>query len=76
MRSDKKNSSLHYFHSYAVLNRIDTSSLCDDIPNVRQLDKNVVARTILPSKSDDRALRENFAILVSRVLVEHLEVCI
>ena len=33
MQSDMKNSSLHYFHSYAVLNRIDSSSLSDEIPD-------------------------------------------
>ena len=72
MRTDKKNSSLHYFHSYAVLNRIDASSLSDEIPDLHQLDKKVVTRTMLPSESDDKAIRENITKLVSRVLVEHL----
>ena len=31
MRSDRKNTSLHYFHAYAVQNRIDVSALSDSI---------------------------------------------
>ena len=50
MRYDKKNSSLHYFHSYAVLNRTDSSSLSDEIPDICQLDRKVVANTIYPLK--------------------------
>ncbi len=33
MRKEKRNSSLHYFHSYAVQNRIDTSLLSDVPPD-------------------------------------------
>ena len=55
-----------------VLNRIDSTSLSDEIPDICQLDRKVVANTILPSKSDDKALRKNIATIVSRVLVEHL----
>lgn len=73
MRSDRKNSSLHYFHSYAVLNRIDASSLSDENPDIHQLDGKVVANSILPSQNDDAALKKNIAKLISRVLVENLE---
>ena len=31
MRSDKGNLSLHYFHSFAALDRIDVSDLSDEI---------------------------------------------
>ncbi len=34
MRSDKGNTSLHYFQSYAVLNRVDSSYLSDEIQGV------------------------------------------
>ena len=72
MRIDKRNSSLHYFHSYAVLNCIDVSTFLDGTPDIRKLNSVVVADNMLPSRSDDQALKENFAKLVSRVLVEHL----
>ena len=55
-----------------MLNRTISSSLSDEIPDICQLDRKAVANTILPSKSDVKALRENIATLVSRVLVEHL----
>ena len=55
-----------------MLNRIDSSNLSDEIPDICQLDRKVDLNTILPSISNDKALRENIAALVSRVLVEHL----
>ncbi len=73
MRVDRKNLSLHYFHSYAVLNRIDASSLSDVVPDVRGLDLEVVANSLLPSEGDDAVMRSNMAMLVSRVLVENFE---
>ncbi len=73
MRSDKHNLSLHYFHSYAVLNRVDASSLSDIVPDISQLDTEVVANTLLPSVSDDLVLRNNITTIISRVLVSHLE---
>ena len=73
MRSDKKNLSLHYFHSYAVLNRIDASSFSDTVPDTSNLNVDVVANSLLPSPSDDIAIRGNIAKLISRVLVENLE---
>ena len=54
MRSDKRNTSLHYFHSYAVLNRIDVSALTDEIPETSNLDSKIVAHTLLPSPADDK----------------------
>lgn len=39
------------------------------MPDTSRLDLNVVANTLLPSKSDDMALRKNMAV----ILVQHLE---
>ena len=55
-----------------MLNRIDVSTFLDVTPDIRKLNSVVVADNMLPSRSDDQALKENFAKLVSRVLVEHL----
>lgn len=72
MRSDKKNVSLHYFHSYAVQNRVDASNLSDSPVDMSTFTPKGIASTIIPSLDDDRILRENIAVLISRVLVTHL----
>lgn len=73
LRSDKGNLSLHYFHSYAVLDRIDVSCLSESpLPTcLNSPDK--IAESLLPSLSDDSSMKTDFAILVSRVLAKHLE---
>ena len=73
MRFDKGNISLHYFHSYAVLDRIDLSGLSDSyvascLPSPRN-----IAASLLPSEPDDQSLKRHFSILVSRVLVTHIK---
>ena len=71
MRSDRKNTSLHYFHAYAVQNRIDVSALSDSIES-KTYNPESIANMIIPSMSDDKLLRENIAALISRVLVSNL----
>lgn len=71
MRSDKGNLSLHYFHSYAVMDRIDVSDLSDEIVPRCLPNPDVIARSLLPSAHDDSFLKQNFAVLVSRVLAKH-----
>ncbi|XP_065912205.1 uncharacterized protein [Dysidea avara] len=67
-REDSKTKSLHYFHSYAVKNRVDISSLSDTpSSNMISPDK------ILPSAMDFQALIKDFQVLVSRMLVQHME---
>ena len=73
MRSEYRNSSMHYFHSYAVQNPIDFSHLSDTIPSNNFPDPEDIASSVLPSASDDKSLNANIAILVSRVLVTHLK---
>ncbi len=73
MRAENhRNKSLHYFHYFAVQNRIDHSSFpdvhvqtCLDSPKRRAL-------SLLPSKEDDRILRSNIVTMVSRVLTKHM----
>ena len=62
--------SLHYFHAYAVADRIDFSKLSDTPP--MSLGTEAQAFMILPSLEDDSDLEENFKILIARVLCENL----
>ena len=67
-----QNQSLHYFHFFAVQNRIDHSHYpdvhshtCFDSPRHRAL-------ALLPSQEDDNTLRSIIITLVSRILAEHM----
>ena len=53
MRSDKRNSTLHYFHSFAVKNCIDISELSDKPVDKSSLDPYYMAESVLPSSNDD-----------------------
>lgn len=79
LRSDKGNISLHYFHSYAVLNRIDFSNLSDKLPDNSSItDFTSVALSLQPTKMDDTILQRNISTLISRVLctkMDFLKVC-
>ena len=72
MRSDQKVKSLHYYHCYAVQDRI----CMHDLPNERLQSclppTNTVAKSLLPSPDDDKILIENIKILFSRILAETL----
>jgi L1 cell adhesion molecule like protein len=60
--------SLHYFHAYAVKDRIDISELTDIPPSVpNQVDIN----TILPSVQSNANLKAVFEVLVSRWVYMH-----
>ena len=67
MREDVQNQSLHYVQLYAVKDRVDFSAI-PDCPSLSA--KNLYS--ILPTSDDYQILKENMAVLVSRILVEHL----
>lgn len=72
LRSDKRNQSLHYFHAYAVENRIDVSGLSEVCPNISEItDIKCAAESILPQSRDDMIIKENITVLVSRVLYQY-----
>ena len=52
---------LHYFHSFALLDRADFSGLSDEPPK-RDIDFN----TVLPTSDDIVHLRKSFVILITR----------
>ena len=58
MRMDYQTKSLHYFHVYAVLNRIDITGLSEEAPTSRLL-HNLQISAFLPSVADCKALRDN-----------------
>ena len=63
--------SLHYFHAFALQDRVD----CDTTNRLKELtclpDDRVIAATLLPSTEDDRIMRKNLTMLVTRVLSKY-----
>ena len=77
MRTDgRQDQSLHYYHTYAIRDRIDLSRFPFHFPKIPHPTNSSTLRSLalemLPSSSDNTALSNNIAILVSRVLVENL----
>lgn len=74
MRLDNRNQSLHYFHLYAVENRVDFASFSDEpMDNSSLSDMRQVAKSMLPTAGDDAILRRNISTLILRVLCTHLD---
>ena len=74
LRSDRKNLSLHYFHTYAVANRVDVSHLSDVSVHISELASiQYIPNSVLPRLGDDTKIKENIATLVSRVLFWYLD---
>ena len=71
MRADYQTKSLHYFHAYAALNRIDFTGLSKETPTSRLL-RNLEISAFLPSVTDCQAVRENYIVLFARVICETL----
>ena len=70
MRVGNQVKSLHYFHSYAVHDRIDVSDLSDDQP--KNDIQSLPVTTFVPSADDCTTLRSNYIFLVARVIVDKL----
>lgn len=67
------NKSLHYFNSFAVLNRIDFSSFPTSLPLSCVNHPHELALSLLPSKEHDKIMKSHFATLISRILYSHME---
>ena len=72
MRLDMQTRSLHYFHAYAVKDRVDLSSFSDTVLSTSPLSEDELFNQILPSADDYERLSENFATLISRCLVNKI----
>lgn len=68
-----KQQSIHYFNSYAVADRVDFTSLSDRIIPTLQTDPKQIALSLLPTPEDDRVLKHNICILMSRILFKHVD---
>ena len=68
MTMDHQSQSLHYFHCYAALDRVDFHNLDNSSPigNVSTLPLSI----FLPSIEDCDVLRNNYVILLAREIVE------
>ncbi len=67
-----KPESIHYFHSYAVADRIDFTTLSDQVIPTLQRNAKQVALSLLPTPEDDLAIREN---IISTILYENINLC-
>ena len=71
MTIDNQTTSFHHFHSYAVHDRLEVSTVSDLRANI---DVEALPLTaFLPSLDDCMQLRQNYIILAARVLLENLE---
>ena len=70
MRHNHQTTSLHYFHSYAVRDRVDVSDLSTEVPLVTSKDMDL--NIFLPSPEDCQTLETNFCTLMMRILVKHI----
>lgn len=73
MRVGTGNEQLHYFHYFAVADRVDASNLSSTPPKPPSSAPCECALSMLPSVNDDKAMKCNFVTLVSRVISTHLE---
>ena len=70
MRFDHQAASLHYFHVYAVQDRISFQHLSNTPRLIYPEDLDV--NTFLPTAADSNALIQNFKVLMKRILVHYL----
>lgn len=67
-----RNQSLHYFHSFAVKNRVNFSHIPDIHPHTRSPSHKQMAVCLLPSAEDDKKLHQLFLVHVSRIVATYL----
>ena len=72
MRSERQTKSLHYFHSYAIRDRVSLTGLSDIPPFIPQRPYEDLVRKLLPSKDDSEVLHIHFETHVARILVNNL----
>ena len=68
-RLDKKTTSIHYFHFYAVQDRIDLSS-CSDTPRTDPID----VKQLLVDTKDIAKLHDDAIILISRLVLLYITI--
>lgn len=68
---DRQTESLHFFHSYAVKDRVNLSNFSDNPPSNTPKPEDVIS-TVLPTEEDDAIIHDEFSILVARILCSHI----
>ena len=70
MKIDHQTRSLHYFHTYAVRDRVNMSGYSDDIrpPNLSEID----VSELLPTNVNESTLRKNFAVIAGRTITKYM----
>lgn len=71
-RVSHQTKSLHYFHSYAAMDRVNFSNLSNDVPHSIEVD----CDCLLPGKDDLTTFLQELKILVSRQVLLILHCCI
>ena len=66
-RLDHSNKSYHFFHGYAVRDRVDLSTYSDDKPEFHSPD----ASSLLPSNLEISLLKEELTILIARLVINY-----
>ncbi len=61
--------SLHYFHAYAVRDRIDFSFLSAELSQLKP--SLYPAELLLPCSAELEQISTNFSILIARILIKH-----
>ena len=73
MTVDHQVQSLHYFNSYAALDRVDTSTLSTNSPiNSPDEIMKIPTSAILPTEEDCDTIRKNYIVLAARVIAERI----
>ena len=70
MTVEHQTTSLHLFHAYAALDRVDCTGLSDDAPTADL--KNMSPLSFMPSVEDCMKLRDDYITLVARIVVDKL----
>ena len=73
MRLNARTKSLHYFHAYAVADRIPFNYLDNKCAAYCLPSRDFIAKSLLPTPSDDEALKSNLKVIISRFLVVNLK---
>jgi len=71
MRSDYQTRSLHYFHAFAVRDRLNLDNV-DDSPSAPD-QSSIDLESLFPSKADEKEISSNnMGILIARILKKHI----
>ena len=73
IRSNQQTQSVHYFHSYAIKDRVDISTL-SDVPPQNLPSTSEVLSKVISSAHEESIIHDNFAVLLGRMLCSNLKI--